>query len=139
MAIAQIERFEVIEEYIMRNIEERNLEILRDILSNINLPSDTINTISHLQINITRFGIVAIILFAVSICLGIYRLERRLSIYYSARADALSLLDGIELPIDIIVPFITTPPSVNFGRTPRHAMESIGEIAQKLPNTQRSR
>ena len=130
LAEAEISKREAIREYMeqqrpMQELPVTDLNALNDLF-------ETTNPTTILQINITRFGIVAIILFAITILLGIYRMERRLSVAYFTRADALGFLCDHELPTDVVIPFILTSPNVDFGRTPKHPMENVGEITRTI-------
>ncbi|UWU80412.1 hypothetical protein N2603_18660 [Bradyrhizobium huanghuaihaiense] len=71
-----------------------------------------------LQTSITRFGLLAVVGFFVSILVSLYRYNIRLAAFYLARADALRLFaPDIEIS-DFVLLSTALSPTVEFGRTP---------------------
>lgn len=85
---------------------------------------------------ITRFGVVAILLFFVGMLIGLYRYMSRLSAFYSARADALMLcapsFERLISWMDLLA-----PKAIDFGRNPATPMDVAQRVATavaaKLP------
>ena len=85
-----------------------------------------------LQLNLTRFGTTGVVIFGVMLFLGIYRNDRRLAVAYMARADALTLLVGKELPVGEVIQFLLTPPNVNFDRAPKHGTDDVSKMLNEI-------
>lgn len=81
-----------------------------------------------IQINITRFGSILLILFFVKIIIPQYRYCIRLANYYDARADALMLFSSgfKETNFEILVSSLT--PNYEFGNSPETPYEKIIEL-----------
>lgn len=85
---------------------------------------------SFLQVTITRFGTVGMVIFAVTLFMGLYRYYMRLAVFYEARADVLRLfvIDGISTHYQLfqILSDSMTPP-VDFGKIPSTPATKLAE------------
>ena len=87
---------------------------------------------TFLQTNVTRFGSLLIVFFLVNILLSQYRYNLKLSAYYSARADALSLeIDNLTTD-SLYSLFNALTPTVDFGKTPKAPVEQLIELTKDL-------
>ena len=90
-----------------------------------------------IQINITRFGSLLIIFFLVNILLLQYRYIIKLSVYYDARADALSLGDGMLTVDSLPVLLDSLTPNVDFGKSPQTPLKELIEILKTLKDVKK--
>ena len=86
-----------------------------------------------IQTWITRFEILALVIFLTSILSALYRYTARLSHLYAAQADALELAASKNASIKDIQSLIRTfTPSIDFGKPPKTPTEEIVELARAL-------
>ena len=85
-----------------------------------------------IQININRFGTVALILFAVVLFMGLYRLNMRLAVFYEARADSLYLLLAGDISTHLQAISDSMTPSVEMGKLPSTLIDKSIELAKIL-------
>ena len=96
-------------------------------------------TSDFITLSLSRFLLIALILFAVQLMINLSRYFTRLSAYYNARADGIALilsdndlLKG-KLPNEITAIFSSLSPDlVDFGKTPNTPFGEITEAARKL-------
>ena len=95
------------------------------------------------QTSITRFGILAVVSFLVSILLPMYRYNVRLSHFYQARADAVVFLrEKVLVGLETFGGFETLEriltPRFEFGKTPSTPVEQIIDLVvrrnHRIPN-----
>jgi hypothetical protein len=85
-----------------------------------------------IQINVTRFGSLLIVFFLVNILLLQYRYNMKLSVYYDARADALSLV-GINLTTESLCNlFNVLTPDIDFGKVPQTPLNELIEVVKSM-------
>ena len=97
------------------------------------------NTLPSLvQINVTRFGIVGVIIFGITTLMGLYRNSIRLAVYYETRADALELYLTQELPDHILAHFMEVYPFVDFGKIPTTPVDQAVKLAKEAGDLSRS-
>lgn len=81
---------------------------------------------------VTRFGILAIVIFLVQILIGLYRYNARIASAYLAEADALTLLDVEPEKLALLVKSLT--PGVGFDKgvstLPEKLLESISDAVK---------
>ncbi len=90
------------------------------------------NIYKLLQVNITRFGTLILILFFIKILIPQYRYYIKLSNFYTARADALELLELLPLDMDLESLTNLLTPNYNFTKSPDTPYESLIEILKEI-------
>lgn len=89
----------------------------------------TITTL--VQTNITRFGTLAIVIFAATILVGIYRYNIRLSVLYDFQADMCAFVSAGNISKQVFADVTTSLPAADFGKTPSTPVESIMDTIKK--------
>ena len=86
------------------------------------------------QTNVTRFGAMIIIIFFVSILVNLYRYLMRLSAYYEARGDILSIMSVKHATSQQMRTYVDvfSPESYDFGRAPKSPSEQAVELAKTI-------
>jgi hypothetical protein len=88
-----------------------------------------------LQTSVTRFGLLAVIGFFVSILVSLYRYNIRLAGFYVARADALRLL-GPEITVSDFALVVTAlSPTVEFGKAPQPPVGQLIDLLKTAKET----
>ena len=81
-----------------------------------------------------RVGVILVILFLVGILVSLYRYNMRLSAFYDARADALYMMDFLDVGFDRLAEALT-PDTVDFGKQPRSPVDQVSTLARELIRT----
>jgi hypothetical protein len=81
-----------------------------------------------LQTTVTRFGLLAVVGFFVSILVSLYRYNVRLAAFYIARADALRLFAPDIQVSDFALIAATLSPTVEFGRAPQPPVAQLVDL-----------
>jgi len=81
-----------------------------------------------LQTSITRFGLLAVIGFFVSILISLYRYNIRLAAFYTARADALRLIVPPVEARDFVLLAAALSPTVEFGKAPQPPITQLVDL-----------
>jgi hypothetical protein len=116
--------------------EQAKEEVLGKAASLSNNPTDDYRllVVRLVQTSITRFGILAVVSFLVSILLPMYRYNVRLAHFYQARADAvLFLREKVLIGLETSGGFETLEriltPRFEFGKTPSTPVEQVIDLA----------
>ena len=83
-----------------------------------------------LQTSITRFGLLAVVGFFVSILVSLYRYNVRLAAFYMARADVLRLYAPDIAISDFALLAAVLSPTVEFGKAPQPPLGQLVEMAK---------
>ena len=94
--------------------------------------------VTLIQLNITRFGTLAILVFTATMFLSVYRYSIRLSVFYDSQADKCLLFSTRKISKRFLVQLATVSPPVDFGRMPSTPLENIVETANKARELFRS-
>ncbi|MEH2570246.1 hypothetical protein [Bradyrhizobium sp. AZCC 2289] len=84
--------------------------------------------LSLLQTSVTRFGLLAVIGFFVSILVSMYRYNIRLAAFYVARADALRLFAPDITISDFALVAAALSPTVEFGKAPQPPLAQLVDL-----------
>jgi hypothetical protein len=141
-------KFRLQERVLMEGIPEDQREALNKEIDHLNQSLNALPAIqppslgstlpSLVQVNITRFGIVGVIIFGITILMGLYRNNIRLAVYFETRADALELYLTKELPDHVLGQFIESYPFVDFGKAPTIPVDQAVELTRNARNLSRS-
>jgi hypothetical protein len=82
------------------------------------------------QTSVTRFGLLAVIGFFVSILVSLYRYNVRLAAFYTARADALRLLEPPSAVSDFALIVTALSPTVEFGKGPQPPIAQLVDLVK---------
>jgi hypothetical protein len=85
-----------------------------------------------IQTSITRFGVLAVIGFLVSILVSLYRYNIRLSAFYMARADILRLSGGQTTVTDFAVLAAALTPQLEFGKAPQPPLAQLSDLIKSV-------
>jgi hypothetical protein len=85
-----------------------------------------------IQTSITRFGVLTVIGFLVSILVSLYRYNIRLSAFYTARADLLRLSGEQTTVSDFAILAAALTPQLEFGKTPPSPLAQLGDLIKNL-------
>jgi hypothetical protein len=85
-----------------------------------------------IQTSITRFGLLAVVGFFVSILVSLYRYNVRLAAFYMARADVLRLYAPNIAISDFALMAGVLSPTVEFGKTPQPPLGQLVEMAKTM-------
>lgn len=85
-----------------------------------------------IQINVTRFGSILLILFFVRIIIPQYRYSIKLAAYYDARADALIMFKNGFNQVGLETLLQSLTPEYDFGKSPEMPYEKIIEIMSMM-------
>jgi hypothetical protein len=88
--------------------------------------------IKLLQTSITRFGLLAVVGFFVSILVSLYRYNVRLAAFYMARADVLRLYAPNIASSDFALLATVLSPTVEFGKAPQPPLGQLIEMAKTV-------
>lgn len=83
-----------------------------------------------LQTSITRFGLLAVVGFFVSILVSLYRYNVRLAAFYNARADLLRLSDISVTISDFGLLATALTPTLEFGKSPQLPIGQLVELVK---------
>lgn len=83
-----------------------------------------------LQTSITRFGLLAVVGFFVSILVSLYRYNVRLAAYYQARADLLRLMKYPVTVSDFGLMAAALTPTLEFGKSPQPPIGQLVELVK---------
>ncbi|MGJ4903313.1 hypothetical protein ACQR0V_17240 [Bradyrhizobium sp. HKCCYLS2058] len=81
-----------------------------------------------LQTSVTRFGLLAVIGFFVSILVSLYRYNIRLAAFYTARADLLRLLGSGATVSEYSLLAAALTPTLEFGKVPQPPLGQLAEL-----------
>ncbi len=84
--------------------------------------------------NVTRVGVILLLLYLVQILVGIYRYKQRLAGFYRGRYQALTLIDPNGVTVKELGELMValTPEAVDFGKAPAHPTEQFIQLAKNL-------
>ncbi len=85
-----------------------------------------------IQTSITRFGVLAVIGFLVSILVSLYRYNIRLSAFYIARADIMRLSGENTTVSDFAVLAAALTPHLEFGKTPPPPLAQLSDLIKSV-------
>jgi hypothetical protein len=85
-----------------------------------------------IQTSITRFGVLAVIGFLVSILVSLYRYNIRLSAFYIARADILRLSGEHTTVSDFAVLAAALTPHLEFGKAPPPPLAQLSDLIKSV-------
>jgi len=85
-----------------------------------------------LQTSITRFGLLAVVGFFVSILVSLYKYNVRLAAFYMARADVLRLCAPNITISDFALIATILSPTVEFGKAPQPPLGQLLEMAKTV-------
>lgn len=85
-----------------------------------------------LQTSITRFGVLAVIGFLVSILVSLYRYNIRLSAFYMARADLLRLSGEHTSVSDFALLATGLTPHLEFGKSPPPPLAQLSDLIKSV-------
>jgi hypothetical protein len=88
-----------------------------------------------LQTSITRFGVLAVVGFLVSIFVSLYRYNMRLAAFYTARADVLRLKSDTMTVSDFAVLAAALSPNLEFGKAPQPPLTQLVELIKTAKDT----
>jgi hypothetical protein len=96
-----------------------------------------------IQTSVTRFGILAVIGFFVSLLVSLYRYNVRLAAFYRARADGLLFLqNGVVGGSNTVRNFETLErvltPQLDFGRTPATPLSQLIDLVRAVRGTDKA-
>jgi len=81
-----------------------------------------------IQTSITRFGVLAVVGFLVSILVSLYRYNIRLAGFYTARADVLRLAGNPVAVSDFAILAAALSPNLEFGKAPVSPLTQLVEL-----------
>ena len=112
----------------------QKLEIEVGLLKQTNAPAKTENDLylRLVQTSVTRFGLLAVVGFFVSILVSLYRYNVRLAAFYAARADLLRLMGPTMTVSDFGLMAVALTPTLEFGKSPQPPIGQLTEL-MKVP------
>lgn len=85
-----------------------------------------------IQTSITRFGVLAVIGFLVSILVSLYRYNIRLAAFYTARADVLRLCGEQTTVTDFALMAAALSPQLEFGKAPQPPISQLADLVKSM-------
>jgi hypothetical protein len=86
---------------------------------------------------LTRIGILAILIFLVQLLVSLYKYNTRIAAFYASRLDCLRIGSGDVDKLRSLIELMT-PINVDFGRDPRHPVETLMEAWRNRSGRQSS-
>ncbi len=94
-----------------------------------NRSMDLTNT-DFVQLTITRIGVIAVVIFLVTILVPLVRFLLRLAAFYQTRANTLSLAFLTDVPVSFADLTAAFDPPLEFGKGPRTPIQDFVELAK---------
>ena len=125
--VAEVQRF-ISEASLKQNLNDRKAKSAPSAMQ-IKTARANIDTLSLVSTSLVRFGGVAVTLFLMAVLVPVYRYNVRLSSYYLAMADALTLCKDVAVPNFRELAALLTP-SIVFDREPRTPVDAVSSIVK---------